>query len=79
MIFDGIDDRLEIWSVPIGGSDSYSCFAAASLDPAGTDSAAKLAILQSTEFDFIHRQCLLRFSSGKGRKHESAANGQELL
>ena len=49
MIFDGIDDRLEIWSVPIGGSDSYSCFAAASLDPAGTDSAAKLAILQSTE------------------------------
>ena len=32
VVFDGVDDRLEIWSVPLF-SDSYSCFASASLDP----------------------------------------------
>lgn len=48
MIFDGVDDRLEIWSVPID-SDSYACFASASIDPAGSGSAAKLAILQSAD------------------------------
>ena len=47
-VFDGVDDRLEIWSVPIN-SDNYSCFASASLDPVGSDSAAKLAILQTAE------------------------------
>lgn len=46
MILDGVDDGLEIWSVPIN-SDSYTCFASASLDPAGSESAAKLAILQN--------------------------------
>jgi hypothetical protein len=45
IVFDGVDDELEIWSVPID-SESYSCFASAALDPVGSGSAAKLAILQ---------------------------------
>ena len=50
VVFDGVDDRLEIWSVPIF-SDSYSCFASASIDLVGSASAAKLVILQPADLN----------------------------